>query len=37
MEGEAADDNGEDGIDGGDGESPSFSIKVELGMDTISI
>ena len=37
MEGEANDDCGEDGIDGGDGESPSFSIKVELGMDTISI
>ena len=37
MEGEADDDAGEDGIDGGDGGSPSFSMKVLLEMDTISI
>ena len=37
MEGEAADYNGEDGIYGGDGRSPSLSIKVVLVMDTISI
>ena len=37
MEGEADDDTGEDGIDGGDGGSPSLSMKVLLEMDTISI
>ena len=37
MEVEAADDAGEDGIDGGDGGSPSLSMKVLLEMDTISI
>ena len=37
MEGEAADYNGEDGIYGGDGRSPSLSIKVVLTMETIAI
>ena len=37
MEGEAADDDGEDYIDGGDGGSPSFSIKVVLAKETIQI
>ena len=37
MEGEAADYDGEGGIDGGDGGSPSLSMKVVLEMDTISI
>ena len=32
MKGEAADDNGEYGIDGGDGGSPSLSMKVVLAM-----
>ena len=32
MKGEAADDYGEDGIDGGDGGSTSFSMKVLLAM-----
>ena len=32
MEGEAADDDIEDGIDGGDGGSPSLSMKVVLEM-----
>ena len=37
MEGEANDDCGEDGIDGGDEGSPSLSMKVLLEMDTIAI
>ena len=37
MEGEAADDDGEDGIDGGDRGSPSLSMKVVLAMETKSI
>ena len=37
TEGEAADDDGEDGIDAGDGGSPSLSMKVVLIIYTISI
>ena len=37
MEGNKADDYGEDGIDGCDGGSPSLSMKVVLEMDTIEI
>ena len=37
MEGEAADDDGEDDIDGGDGGSPSLSMKLVLEMETIAI
>ena len=37
MEGEAADDNGEDDIDGSDGGSPSLSMKVTLTMKNIAI
>ena len=37
MEGEAADDDGEYGICGGDGGSTSLSMKVVLAMDTIAI
>ena len=35
MEGEAADEYGEDGIDGGDGGSPSLSMMVVLEIETI--
>ena len=37
MEGEAADEDGEDGIDVCDGGSPSLSMKVVLAMETIAI
>ena len=37
MEVDAADDYGEDGIDGGYGGSPSLSMKVVMAMETIAI
>ena len=37
MEGEADGDDGEDGIDDGDGGSPSLSMKVVMAMETIAI
>ena len=37
MEGKASDDYGEHGIDGGDGGSPSLSMKVVTEMETIVI
>ena len=36
MEGKTDDDNGEDGIDGSDGGSPSLSTKVVLALETIA-
>ena len=37
MEGKAADYDGEDSIDGGDGGSPSLSMKLVMAIDTIAI
>ena len=37
MEGEATDDDGEDGIYGVDGRSHSLSVKVVLAMENIAI